>query len=147
MQDAEETNQNEQSEETPSDSDTETDENAAEEQQEEEQEEGLTVSQVSSTGRETTYSVTGTQTPDQEITLSAEGGDSWVSVTVDGTTVDQQLLEAGGSLTAPLGEGIQTVTVVIGNAAVTSVQLNGQPVEPAEESANAVRQELIFEFE
>lgn len=142
---SEETNQNEQSEETPSD--TETDENAAEEQQEEEQEEGLTVSQVSSTGRETTYSVTGTQTPDQEITLSAEGGDSWVSVTVDGTTVDQQLLEAGGSLTAPLGEGIQTVTVVIGNAAVTSVQLNGQPVESAEESANAVRQELTFEFE
>lgn len=128
----------------------ETEEPAEEPTQEEEEEpteEEFTITQSASAGRTTNFTVTGSQSSTQQITLTAEGGESWVSVTADGSTVDQSLLTDGNSLTSEIAEGISTVTVVIGNAPVTSVQLNDQAVSYAEESANTVTQELIFEFE
>lgn len=116
-------------------------------QEEEPAEEEFNVTQSSSTGGTTNFTVSGTKPAEQQLTLTAEGGESWVSVTVDGTLIDESLLADGNSLSSEFGQDISNVTVVIGNAAVTSVRLNDQGVSYAEESANAVRQELIFEFE
>lgn len=116
-------------------------------QEEEPAEEEFSITQSSSTGGTTNFTVSGTKPEEQQLTLAAEGGESWVSVTVDGTVIDESLLADGNSLSSEFGQNISNVTVVIGNAAVTSVRLNDQAVSYAEESANAVRQELIFEFE
>lgn len=112
-----------------------------------EPEDPFTIAQESSTGGTTTYSVSGPLPDDKSLTLNAEGGDSWVSITVDGTTDQQALLSGGESISTDLPEDVETVAVVIGNAAVTTVQLSGQSVEYAPESANAVKQDLIFNFE
>lgn len=116
-------------------------------EEENDEKEELNITQTSSNGGTTNFTVSGTIPKEQQITLTAEGGESWVSVSVDGKTVDQSLLTDGNSLSSKFDQDSSTVTVVIGNAAVTSVQLNDQAVSYAEESANAVRQELIFEFE
>lgn len=135
--------------ESETDEDTDQKDQPAEEPKEEEndEKEELNITQTSSNGGTTNFAVSGTIPKEQQITLTAEGGESWVSVSVDGKTVDQSLLTDGNSLSSKFDQDSSTVTVVIGNAAVTSVQLNDQAVSYAEESANAVRQELIFEFE
>ena len=135
--------------ESETDEDTDQKDQPAEEPKEEEndEKEELNITQTSSNGGTTNFTVSGTIPKEQQITLTAEGGESWVSVSVDGKTVDQSLLTDGNSLSSKFDQDSSTVTVVIGNAAVTSVQLNDQAVSYAEESANAVRQELIFEFE
>lgn len=134
--------------ESETDEDTDQKDQPAEEPKEEEndEKEELNITQTSSNGGTTNFTVSGTIPKEQQITLTAEGGESWVSVSVDGKTVDQSLLTDGNSLSSKFDQDSSTVTVVIGNAAVTSVQLNDQAVSYAEESANAVRQELIFEF-
>lgn len=134
--------------ESETDEDTDQKDQPAEEPKEEEndEKEELNITQTSNNGGTTNFTVSGTIPKEQQITLTAEGGESWVSVSVDGKTVDQSLLTDGNSLSSKFDQDSSTVTVVIGNAAVTSVQLNDQAVSYAEESANAVRQELIFEF-
>ena len=103
------------------------------------------VSVVSSTGSQTTFSVTGSPEKN-EISLLAEGGDSWVSIEIDGAMVDQALLSSGNSLKASIPEGAKQAKLVIGNAAVTSVKLNDKNVEYAPEAAEAVTQKIEFQF-
>ncbi|MGB6177998.1 helix-turn-helix domain-containing protein [Carnobacterium sp.] len=104
-----------------------------------------TVTIVSSTGSQTTFAVTGTSEKN-EISLLAENGDSWVSIEIDGDMVDQALLSSGNSLKASIPEGAKQVNLVIGNAAVTSVTLNGKTIEYAPEAADAVTQKIEFQF-
>nr|WP_208559136.1 helix-turn-helix domain-containing protein [Marinilactibacillus kalidii] len=125
--------------------DTENEEEADSEDDVVEEEPALSITQESSDGRTTTYAVTGAEAG-QSLVLTAEDGESWVSITVDGNTVEQQLLTSGNSASAELTEDTETIKAVIGNAAATKVEFNGQTVEYAEESANAVRQDMIFEF-
>ena len=103
------------------------------------------VSIVSSTGSQTSFAVEGLSEK-REISLLAEGGDSWVSIEIDGEMVDQALLASGDSLKAPIPEGAKQANLVIGNAAVTSVSLNGKDVEYAPEAADAVTQKIEFQF-
>lgn len=103
------------------------------------------VSVVSSTGSQTTFSVTGSPEKN-EVSLLAEGGDSWVSIEIDGAMVDQALLSSGNSLKAAIPEGAKQAKLVIGNAAVTSVKLNDKNVEYAPEAAEAVTQKIEFQF-
>ncbi|WP_034550834.1 helix-turn-helix domain-containing protein [Carnobacterium funditum] len=103
------------------------------------------ISIVSSTGSQTSFAVTGVAGKN-EISLIAEGGDSWVSIEIDGVMVDQALLTTGNSLKATIPDGAKQVNLVIGNAAVTSVQLNDENVEYAPEAADAVTQKIEFQF-
>lgn len=103
------------------------------------------VSVVSSTGSQTTFSVNGSPEKN-EVSLLAEGGDSWVSIEIDGAMVDQALLSSGNSLKAAIPEGAKQAKLVIGNAAVTSVKLNDKNVEYAPEAAEAVTQKIEFQF-
>lgn len=109
----------------------------------EEPKESVTI--VSSTGSQTSFAVEGLSEK-SEISLLADGGDSWVSIEIDGEMVDQALLASGDSLKAPLPEGAKQANLVIGNAAVTSVSLNGKDVEYAPEAADAVTQKIEFQF-
>ncbi|MFC6464775.1 RodZ domain-containing protein [Marinilactibacillus sp. GCM10026970] len=127
--------------------DEDTEEEPADEEPTQEEEEPFAITQESSTGGTTTYIVSGPLPDDKSLTLNAEGGESWVSITVDGTTDNQALLSGGESISTELTEEVETVAVVIGNASVTTVQLSGESVEYAPESANAVKQDLIFNFE
>ncbi|WP_225744416.1 helix-turn-helix domain-containing protein [Marinilactibacillus sp. Marseille-P9653] len=127
--------------------DTDDEDTEEEPEPEPEPENPFTIAQESSTGGTTTYTVSGPLPDDKSLTLNAEGGESWVSITVDGTTAEQALLSGGESISTDLTEEVETVAIVIGNAAVTTVQLSGQSVEYAPESANAVKQDLIFNFE
>ncbi|ALV22968.1 helix-turn-helix domain-containing protein [Carnobacterium antarcticum] len=104
------------------------------------------VSVLSSTGSQTTYSVTGT-TAENTVSLSAEGGESWVSVEADGTMIDQALLTDGDVLDAAIPADTKTVNIVVGNASVTGVKLNDENVDYAPEAANAVTQKIEFQFE
>lgn len=134
--------------------DAETDpEQTAEEPAEEPEEEPVadepeeqTVSMANSTGAATTYEIAGPHPEEQTLELTADGGDSWVSITVDGTTVEAGLISSGGSLETTFGADTSAVVIVVGNAAVTEVNLNGTALEYAPESAGIVRQDLTLEF-
>lgn len=132
-------------------SDPNDDESSADDEEDPESEDEPTEEQTleisSSTGSATVYTVSGTHPEEQSLVLSAQGGDSWVSITVDSQTVEQALLSDGQSLEANFGPDVSQVDVVIGNATATEVQLNGEVVEYAEESASIVRQDLQFNFE
>lgn len=104
-----------------------------------------TVELVSSSGAKTTYSVSGTA-DEKALVLSAEAGETWVSVTVDGTVVDQGLIPSGQTLESQLPETAKTVLLVIGNSSVTTIQLNGEEIPYADEASAAVRQEITLEF-
>ncbi|SFH77488.1 helix-turn-helix domain-containing protein [Pisciglobus halotolerans] len=100
----------------------------------------------SSTGATTVYTVTG-QAEGATVVLSAEGGDSWVSIEADGKTLEQGLLSNGDQLEAAVPKEAKSVSAVIGNAPATKVQLNGQQVDYAPEASDKVRQEIKFQFE
>lgn len=130
-----------------SDADDTNDEEEPEPEPDDEPTEDQTLEMSSSTGSTTVFTVSGSHPEEQSIVLTAQGGDSWVSITVDSEIVDQALLSSGESLEADFGPDVSQVDVVIGNATVTIVQLNNENVAYAEESANSVRQELQFNFE
>lgn len=115
---------------------------AASEDSEEDQ--GIEV--VSSTGSATTYSVTGSSEVNT-LTLTATGGDSWISVEADGSTIDAQLITDGSNLETEVPEGTSSLLVIIGNAPATKVNLNGEDISYAPEAENSVRQEIEFQFE
>ncbi|SEK26011.1 protein RodZ, contains Xre-like HTH and DUF4115 domains [Carnobacterium iners] len=103
------------------------------------------VSVVSSTGSQTIFAVTGISGV-SEINLLAEGGDSWVSIEIDGVMVEQALLSSGNSLKAPVSEDVKQVELVVGNSKFTSIKLNDKNVEFAPEAAEAVTQKIEFQF-
>lgn len=97
-------------------------------------------------GNTTTYTVTGDHPEEQTITLSADGGETWVSITIDGETVEQGLLTDGENMSAEFGSDVSQVDLVLGNSTVTNVALNEENVDYPEE-ASAVRQDIHFNFE
>lgn len=121
---------------------TESSETTASEESEEDQ--GIEI--LSSTGSATTYSVTGSS-EGNTLTLTATGGDSWISVEADGTTIDAQLITDGSNLETEVPEGTSSLLVIIGNAPATKVNLNGEDISYAPEAENSVRQEIEFQFE
>ena len=125
-----------------SESATESSETAESEESEEDQ--GIEI--VSSTGSATTYSVTGSS-QGNTLTLTATGGDSWISVEADGSTIDAQLITDGSNLETEIPEGTSSLLVIIGNAPATEVNLNGEDISYAPEAENSVRQEIEFQFE
>lgn len=124
--------------------DSSTEDSATSESEKEETEQAVSV--LSSTGSQTTYSVTGT-TAENTVSLTAEGGESWVSVEADGTMIDQALLGDGDVMDASIPADTKTVNIVVGNASVTNVKLNDENVDYAPEAANAVTQKIEFQFE
>lgn len=115
--------------------------------EEEEPEAEQAVELDNTTGNSTTFTVSGTHPDEQTIALIAEGGDTWVSITIDGSMVDQALLADGETLQASFGSDVSQIDLVVGNATVTAVELNGENVNFPEEAAGAVRQDLHFNFE
>ena len=101
---------------------------------------------VSSTGSKTTYAITGQPESGNVLVLGAENGETWVSVTADGTSLNQGLVQNGSTLETALPEGVKTVVIVIGNASVTTIQLNDTDIPYAEEANESVRQEITMEF-
>lgn len=121
------------------------DEEDLEENDEDEEQVEQTVEATESTGGSSTaYTVQGNHPEEQLLTLSADGSDSWVSITIDGEMVEQGTISAGESLTVEFDDLVSTIALVIGNASVTSVELNGIDLPAAEA---AVRQEMFITFE
>ena len=132
---------------TDEENDTAADEDNAEENTEEDTDEEEQAVEISdSTGGATTYAVTGTPPEEQTVTLTANGGDSWVSVSVDGGSEEAALLSDGQSLDVNFDADTSEVNVVVGNAAVTDVALNDTTLEYAQESEGIVRQDLTIQF-
>jgi len=117
---------------------------SAESDESEEDAQGIEI--LSSTGSTTTYSVTGTS-EGSVLTLTATGGDSWISVEGDGAMIDAQLITDGSNLESKIPDGTSSLVIVIGNTPATKVNLNGEDVPYAPESENSVRQEIEFQFE
>lgn len=111
------------------------------------EEEALTIEETDGTTNSTTYSVTGTLPEELEIKLTANGGDTWVSVEVDGAMAEQGLVANGQTLIATLDSTVSAVIIVIGNAGATEVTLNGEPLPYGAAATEAVRQEMYINFE
>lgn len=122
-----------------------TEEDAGEEEVDEP--ESQSVEETDSTTNSTTYTVTGEHPEEQTIVLSAEGGDTWVSVEVDGVMANQALLTNGESMTTEFDNTVGTINLVIGNAAATSISLNDETLPYGEAATEAVRQEMTVNFE
>lgn len=101
---------------------------------------------ANSTGNTTTYEVSGARPEEQKIVLTAEGGDSWVSISVVGGASDAGLLSDGDSLSVDFGADAEKVELVIGNARFTTVSLNDTEVPYAPEAEGIVKQDLTLEF-
>lgn len=126
-------------------SDTEVaDNDETEEEDFEEESSEQTVEETGGTGNSTVYTIQGNHPTEQVLTLSTEGGSSWVSIEVDGTMTEQGLIDDGQSLSVEFDDTVSDISLVIGNAAVTIVELNDTELPAAEE---AVRQEMYISFE
>lgn len=131
------------SEDTTSEEDTSEEDTTDEETNEDTQQ---TVEVVSSTGSATTYAVQTDATSERSLVLEAVGGQTWVSVTVDGATANQGLVESGSQLETMVAPEAQSVLIVIGNASATVIYLNEEEIPYAEQANEAVRQEITLEF-
>ncbi|GAB2478677.1 helix-turn-helix domain-containing protein [Alkalibacterium psychrotolerans] len=103
-----------------------------------------TVEESGGTGNSTVYTIQGDHPTEQVLTLSAEGGSSWVSIEVDGTMTEQGLIDDGQSLSVDFDDTVSEIALVIGNASATLVELNDMELPAAVE---AVRQEMYISFE
>lgn len=103
-----------------------------------------TVEESGGTGNSTVYTIQGDHPIEQVLTLSAEGGSSWVSIEVDGTMTEQGLIDDGQSLSVDFDDTVSEIALVIGNASATLVELNDMELPAAVE---AVRQEMYISFE
>ena len=131
------------SEDTTSEEDTSEEDTTDEETNEDTQQ---TVEVVSSIGSATTYAVQTDATSERSLVLEAVGGQTWVSVTVDGATANQGLVESGSQLETMVAPEAQSVLIVIGNATATVIYLNEEEIPYAEQANEAVRQEITLEF-
>lgn len=128
--------------ETPADDEAQDDEN-----QEEEESEAQTIEETDGSTNTTTYTVKGEHPESQQLNLSADGGESWVSVEIDGEMANQALLANGQSLVTEFDNNVSSIAIVIGNASSTSIILNDEPLPYGEAATEAVRQEMYIEFE
>lgn len=113
---------------------------------EEESVDEQTITEMNSTENSTTYTVSGTHPSEQSIVLRAEGGQSWSSITIDGDTA-QGLIADSETLSGDFDDTVSVIDIVIGNAAVTTIELNGQEIPYNSSENEAVRQEVSLEFE
>lgn len=120
------------------------DEEANETDEEEEATQEITIGNA--TGAATTYEVTGPHPEEQSVVLTATGGDSWVSIDVQGGASEAGLLTDGQSLSVTFGADATQVDLVIGNATFTEVSLNDTEIQYSPESAGIVRQDLQLQF-
>ena len=125
--------------ETPAD-----DENEEEEPEEPEEQ---VVEETDGSTNTTTYTVTGEHPESQQLELAADGGESWVSVEIDGEMANQALLTDGQSLVTEFDNNTSSIVIVIGNASATTISLNENPLPYGEAATEAVRQEMYIEFE
>jgi cytoskeletal protein RodZ len=127
---------------------TEAEESAQEEEAEEEEPEpAQEVTVADSTGSNTTFTVSGEHPETQTITLTANGGNSWVSIDVEGGSTEQALLEDGDTLSAEFPATTNAVNLVIGEATYTEMSLNGEAVQYAPEAEDVITQRIQFQFE
>lgn len=118
-----------------------------EEEEEEPEDDGEQEASITeSSGSSTTYEITGPHPDEQTLTLTADGGDSWVSISVSGGANEQALLSAGQSLSVDFGADTTEIDIVIGNASVTTVTLNDKELEYAPESSGIVKQDWHLQF-
>lgn len=140
-----ETSANEESSEQAEESSAaESSESESEESSEEDAETAIEI--TDSTGTSTTYSVTN-PAETNTVVLTAEDGDSWVSIEGDGEMLSQGLITDGESLEAEVPTGTESVVMIIGNAPNTAIQLNDQNIDYAPEASANVRQEIELQFE
>lgn len=116
----------------------------AEEESEEPEDQAIEV--ANSSGAATTYTISGPHPEEQTIELTANGGDSWVSIAVDGVDTAAGLISNGETLSADFGSDVQEVTMIIGNASATDMTLNGTALEYAPETEGIVRQDITLDF-
>lgn len=109
-----------------------------------EEETDQTALETGGTGNSTAYTIQGNHPAEQVLALSAEGGNSWVSIEIDGEMINQGTIQNGESLLTDFDDSVSEIALVIGNASVTLVELNGIELPAAEE---AVRQEMTITFE
>lgn len=128
------------------DADTADDADDNETEDEEEPADEQEISILSSSGSATTYEITGTRPEEQTVELTASGGDSWVSINVQGGPSEAALLSSGQSLSVSFGPEVTQVDLVIGNASVTEVSLNEMELQYAPEAAGIVKQDLQLQF-
>lgn len=121
-----------------------TDEEESAEETDDKKEQTLT--EVSSTETSTTYSVSGPKPSEGTVVLKASGGNSWSSITIDGETA-QGTIKDGESLSGPTSDSDSKINIVVGNASVTTIELNGQEIPYNTSETETVRQEVIIEFE
>lgn len=100
---------------------------------------------ASSTGSNTTYTVKNMTEPGS-LVLTAQGGASWVGVTIAGAQVDQKTMQSGENLEVPIPAGTTAVTIVVGNAKATKITLNGTDIPYAPEAANSVTQNIQLQL-
>lgn len=129
------------------DSETETEDETNEtDETDEETTDTQEITLVNSTGANTTYEIAGPHPEEQTVVLTAIGGDTWVSITVQGGASESGLLTDGQSLSVTFGPETSQVDLVIGNAPVTEVSLNDVELQYAPEAAGVVRQDWHLQF-
>lgn len=104
------------------------------------------IANVSSTGNTTTYEIKGPHPEAQKVVLTADGGDSWVSITVQGGASEAALLSDGESMSVDFGADAEQVDLVIGNAGFTKVFLNDTEIVPAPEAEGIIKQDWTLKF-
>lgn len=117
-----------------------------EEIEEETEEAAQKISVANSTGNTTTYEIKGPHPEAQKVTLTAKGGDSWVSINVQGGASDAGLLSDGESISVDFGADAERADLVIGNARFTVVTLNDTEISYAPEAEGVVKQDLTLNF-
>lgn len=135
---------NENTENQASDTDDIDDDESEDDDSEEDESAEQTVEETGGTDNSTVYTIQGNHPTEQVLTLSAEGGSSWVSIEVDGSMTEQGTIQDGQSLSVDFDDTVSEIALVIGNASATLVELNDMELPAAEE---AVRQEMYINFE
>ena len=126
------------------DGESDDDEEDTEEETDEDSEE-QTIEEIDGTASTTTYEISGTHPDNQTLILSADGAASWVSITIDGSSIDSGTIQPGETLEVSFDGTVSEVSIIIGNAPATSIELNGESL-PFAEAATAVRQEMFITF-
>ncbi|MDN6162145.1 MAG: DUF4115 domain-containing protein [Atopostipes sp.] len=128
-------------EEEPQDNDSESEEIEEEETEEEEEAENseINIEISDSTEDLTTYEVSSSQSEEQNIILETNDGQSWISIQVDGETVESTTLSADDSISTELDGDVGTVSLRIGNADVTDIMLDDIELEYGENSQGTVQ--------
>ncbi|EUJ31827.1 hypothetical protein MFLO_08477 [Listeria floridensis FSL S10-1187] len=111
--------------------------------EEAEKEKKVAVTKGTTSGNATSYTV---QNADKmTLEISASGGDTWIGVSTEaGANIFNGIVKDGASSGAIDGAENKTVSIVVGNAPVTTVKVNGQTLELA---PTLVKQVLTVKLE